>query len=156
MWRKITALTLVFILMWGNTGFSVNFHYCSSEQALYFSFYDALGNACNKEVSSTDDSSCGKSSKASCCELMAAKLPTPAKDDCCSDKKIVLKINDTYQQASRLEVPSAPWMGYVYSFFFFDVPAFSEILSDVFGSDCLRGVPISCSKLFVFISVFRI
>jgi hypothetical protein len=156
MWRKIIALTLVFVLFWGNTGFSVNLHYCSSEQALYFTFYDVWGNRCNKQINKSDGQSCEKGSSSSCCELMASKLPSPAKEDCCSDQKITVKINDTYHQAPRQGSPVAPCVEVFSSLFYFDLPVLTEVFSTFSEEAFISGIPISCGNYLVLISVFRI
>jgi hypothetical protein len=141
--RKITALILAFTLLWGNTGFSVNLHYCSSERALYFVLYDSWGTTCETEASSADDS-CGMKENSSCCEIMASKLPSPS-DGCCSDEEITLKIRDAFSQATRLEAVNAPVVFLVSSFLsFFD----NGLLPP--------GIPIANRVLHALISVFRI
>lgn len=154
MWRKITALILSFTLLWGNTGFSVNLHYCSSERALYFVFYDFWGTTCETEASSADDS-CGMKGNSSCCEVIASKLPSPS-EGCCSDEEISLKIQDAFLQAPRPEAVNASVIFLASSFFrFFDkglIPSghFSAL------SEIPPGIPIANRLLHVLISVFRI
>ncbi len=155
MWRKITALVLAFTLLWGNTGFSVNLHYCSSEHALYFVFYDSWGNACESEISADSQSSCGKSKTSSCCEVMASKLPAPSAG-CCSDNEITLKINDAFSQAPRMESLLAPSAVIIPTFFHVSNFGLSQPDWAVSISEIPPGVPLANRLLHVFISVFRI
>lgn len=95
MFRKAIALLLVFFLFWGNVGFCLNVHYCSTSENFTLVVNHLLGETCETEEAQTSlqEESCHAESK-SCCKLKE-KEPAPTKS-CCEDNEVEIKMPGAY------------------------------------------------------------
>ena len=95
MFRKAIAIFLVFFLMWGNSGFCLNVHYCATSEAISVMVNHAVGERCGKEeghaVMKEHTENVG-----SCCKKLEQTLPS-FKKDCCSDTELEMKITDAFR-----------------------------------------------------------
>lgn len=94
--KKAIAIFLVFTLLWGNTGFCLNVHYCETSKAVSLMVNHIIGERC--EEATFEKESCEFNTTKSCCTELKEKLAV--KKDCCSDTEFELKINDSFQGAA--------------------------------------------------------
>lgn len=97
MFRKATAILLTFFLLWGNTGFSLNVHYCKTSESVSLMLNRIIGERCGKDAAhdmpAKEDAS---HPDKSCCKKLQQTLPS-AKKNCCSDTQVEVKITDAFQ-----------------------------------------------------------
>ena len=106
MFRKAVAIFLMFFLLWGNTGFCLNIHYCHTSDAVSVMVNRAVGERCaGTDMHREANVAAGHEDGARpCCQKMAQTLPS-AKKDCCTDTELELKITDAFQGSfSQLDI----------------------------------------------------
>lgn len=97
MFRKAVAILLMFFLLWGNSGFCLNVHYCATSEAVSLMVNDLVGERCGKDMSHGQASPEEKHAAGkSCCKKLEQTLPSQKKD-CCSDTEVKVKITDAFQ-----------------------------------------------------------
>lgn len=103
MFKKSVAIVLAFFLMWGNTGFCLNVHYCSTSEVVSVMINHLIGERCGTEASHEEPEVCDLETK-SCCTLLESKAQAD-KDDCCSDTELEVHIQDAFHISNpRFEI----------------------------------------------------
>lgn len=96
MFRKAVAILLMFFLLWGNSGFCLNVHYCASSEAVSVMVNDLVGERCGNDMPHENTAVPGDHADAkSCCKKLEQTLPS--KKGCCSDTEVKVKITDAFQ-----------------------------------------------------------
>lgn len=96
MFRKAVAIWLMFFLLWGNTGFCLNVHYCATSEAFSVMVNDLVGERCGKDMANETAAKHPHGEPKSCCKKLEQTLPS-AKKGCCSDTEVKVKITDLFQ-----------------------------------------------------------
>jgi len=96
MFRKATAIFLMFFLLWGNTGFTMNIHYCATSEAFSVMVNNLFGEKCDSETMAAQSGDACTDVKP-CCKKMAETLLAVKKKNCCSDTEVAVKITGAFQ-----------------------------------------------------------
>lgn len=99
MFRKAMATFLVFFLMWGNSGFCLNVHYCATSETFSVMVNHAVGERCGEDEEHAAVADNAESFE-SCCKKLEQTLPS-FKKDCCSDTELEMKITDAFRITSH-------------------------------------------------------
>lgn len=97
MLRKASAILLIFILSWGNTGFCLNVHYCDTSKDFSVKINHIFGEECQEDQMLAEHKKCDspEGEEALCCKKINS-LRLAQDDDCCSDTEVEVRIEDAY------------------------------------------------------------
>lgn len=161
MFRRAVAILLMFFLLWGNSGFCLNVHYCATSEAFSVMVNHLVGERCG------DDDLHQKAAAAtehtdfeSCCKKLEQTLPS-LKKDCCSDTEMEVKITDAFQGTfSQLDIQKQ-WTKALYiplapCFCHYAPIPVNGLLAESDPPDIPQDVLLSGKDLLIQHSVFRI
>ena len=96
MFRKSLAIILVFFLFWGNVGFCLNVHYCSTSDSFSLMVNHLIGEKCETETEHAQkeiEKICHSETK-TCCKV-SEKNPTAS--SCCENHEVEVKMPGVFQ-----------------------------------------------------------
>lgn len=107
--HRITALLMAFLMLVSATGFSMDLHYCQNQ----LQGFSLIGKAksCHEKRATV---SC-HTEKAGCQHLQN-KVDPAEEDDCCHNKKVIVKSNDTLATSPQAFVQNDQFAAYITSF----------------------------------------
>lgn len=150
----------MFFLLWGNSGFCVNVHYCRTSRAFSVMVNDIIGEKCGVDDMKREAAEAHTETASACCQKLRDTLPR-LKKDCCSDTEVAVKVAGAYQGAFfQLDIQKQ-WHKAVYIPFTAYFPSYSLIPArDLHGPaeppDIPAGTCPSGRHLLIDIGVFRI
>lgn len=149
----------MFFLLWGNSGFCVNVHYCRSSQAFSVMVNDILGEKCGSDDMKREAGGAHSETAPACCQKLRDTLPRPKKD-CCSDTEVAVKMAGAYQGAFfQLDIQKQWHKVYIpfTACFLSYIPVTAREFRDTAGPpDIPAAVCPSGRHLLIDIGVFRI